>query len=209
MSGQEISSKTEKEKNNCKSFAKELHPEEIWTILTPMTKVIGSRESFIEADDEAAMEFLHIVSDIPVNPEYRKLKYFTHHRYTTRYQHCLNVAWYSYLMSRKMNLDYVSCTRAAMLHDFYLYDRPSDAPVSGRHSDVHPKMALMNARKYFEVNDTMADCIVNHMWPTGGHMPKTPEGLVITLTDKYCASLEWGSHQVMQIPRLFLQLVNG
>ena len=179
-----------------------------FTIFTAMTKVIGSRHTFLEADDELALDFIRIVSDIVQNSEYRKLRNFTHHMYTTRYQHCLNVAWYSYLIARKRHLDYVSIARGAMLHDFYLYDRPSDAPIAGRHSDIHPQIALANAEKYFAVNDIMRDVIENHMWPTGCERPKTEEGFIITLTDKYCATLEWSSHQIMVIPHLIGSAIN-
>lgn len=173
-----------------------------------MTKVIGSRHTFLDADDDLALDFIRIISDILQNSEYQKLKGFTHHMYTTRYQHCLNVAWYSYLIARKRGLDYISMARGAMLHDFYLYNRPSDAPVEGRHSDVHPQIALANAEKYFEVNDIMRDVIGNHMWPTGCSRPKTEEGLIITIADKYCATLEWSSHQIKALPKLIAGALN-
>jgi uncharacterized protein len=173
-----------------------------------MTKVTGSKRTFLEADDEIALDFIRIISDIPQNSEYRQLKNFTHHMYTTRYQHCLNVAWYSYLIARKRNLDYISMARGAMLHDFYLYNRPADAPIEGRHSDVHLQIALANAEKYFEVNDVMHDVIVNHMWPTGCERPKTEEGLIITFTDKYCAAMEWCSHQIMILPKLISSAIS-
>ena len=86
-----------------------------------MTYILGTKQSFRNADDPIAMEFLETVCDIPALPEYQKLKQYRHHYGTTRYQHCLNVAWYTFLWCRNAGLNYRSAARGAMLHDFYLY----------------------------------------------------------------------------------------
>ena len=86
-----------------------------------MTKVLGSKY-FNDISDELCIEFIDDVKDIVCIDEYQKLKNYTHHYYTTRYQHCLNVAWYSFILSHKFHLDARSCARGAMLHDFYLYE---------------------------------------------------------------------------------------
>ena len=61
-----------------------------------------------------------------------------------------------------------------------------------RHTVVHPRYALLNTRLHFETDEVMEDCILYHMWPSGLGKPKTPEGVIICLADKYCASLEIG-----------------
>lgn len=50
------------------------------------------------------------------------MKNFGQHYDTSCYEHCMNVAKYTYLICKKHNLDYISATRAAMLHDLFLYD---------------------------------------------------------------------------------------
>lgn len=165
-----------------------------------MTKVLGSTHSFLDENDDKAIEFINIVADITAVPEYLELRKQKQHHATSRYQHCLNVAWYSYLLAKKAHLDYVSCARGAMLHDFYLYDWHKGTPMPGRHCAVHPKVALMNAEKYFDLNETEKDCILHHMWPNGTSRPKTKEGLIITVADKYCAALEFSSHSAWLIP---------
>ncbi len=167
-----------------------------------MTKILGSTHSFQDADDKKAIEFINIVSDIAAIPEYQEMKHMMQHHATSRYQHCLNVAWYSYLMSKKAHLDYVSCTRGAMLHDFYLYDWHTEVPLPGRHCAVHPRVALMNAEKYFELNPIETDVILHHMWPNGTSRPETEEGMIVQAADKYCAFLEFTSHGVLKIPHL-------
>ena len=165
-----------------------------------MTKIIGSPRTFTDITDEETLEFVDIVSDIVANEDYQKLKNYTHHYSNTRYQHCLNVAWYTYIWCRRANLNYRSAARGAMLHDFYLYDQHKDEqPIPGRHSDIHPQFALANAEKYFDVDPIMRDCIMNHMFPTSLPVPQTKEGLIVTLADKYCASLELGKIPIQLI----------
>ena len=158
-----------------------------------MTKVVGSKRTFTDVTDEEAIEFVDIVSDIVALDEYQKMKNYTHHIGYTRYQHCLNVAWYTYLWCKRSGLNYKSATRGAMLHDFYLYDQhKGEQPIPGRHVEVHPMVALANADKYFEVDEIMYDCITHHMFPSTSIRPVTMEGYIVSIADKYCAGLEVG-----------------
>ena len=151
-----------------------------------------------------------ILRDLESDQHVQQMKNYTQHGKVSTYEHCERVARLSFELNRKLHLHAKVPTliKGAMLHDFYLYDRPSDAPIAGRHSDIHPQIALANAEKYFAVNDVMRDVIENHMWPTGCERPKTEEGFIITLTDKYCAALEWSSHQIMVIPHLIASAMN-
>ncbi len=158
-----------------------------------MMEIIGTKDLFNGADNAEAVEFLETIADIIALPEFLKLKDFRHHYGTTRYQHCLNVAWYSFIWCRKAGLDYRSAARGAMLHDFFLYDYHTDQPISGSHAEVHPLVALSNTMKHFDTNEVMIDCIVNHMWPVSSQRPLTPEGIIVSAADKYCAGLEFSS----------------
>ncbi len=165
-----------------------------------MTRILGSKRTFTDIGDEETIEFVQMVSDIIALDEYQKLKQYTHHFTTTRYQHCLNVAWYTYQWCKKAGLNCRSAVRGAMLHDFFLYDhRRGGQPVPGRHSEIHPMAALANARRYFEVDDIMYDCIANHMFPSSSVPPQTKEGMIVSLADKYCASMELGSGPVNRV----------
>ena len=56
---------------------------------------------------------------------------------------------------------------------------------------THQKRALMNAEKFFDLNSIERDIIINHMWPvTLFSVPRTKEGWISTLADKYCGSFE-------------------
>ena len=102
-------------------------------------------------------EFLNIIKDIIENDEVKKMKNYRQHAATSCYEHCYNASHYCYLLCKKFNLDYKSCARAAMLHDFYLYDwRVKD--VSHKwHAFTHPKKALDKSLSIFTLNDKETD----------------------------------------------------
>ena len=174
-----------------------------------MTKVLCSTHDFEDADDLEAAEFQAIISDILSIPEFRKLKAYTHHHSTTRYQHCMNVAWYTYLWCRRFHLNYVSATRGALLHDFFLYEWKYEQPIPGRHSEIHPLIALTNATKYVEIDEVMRDCILHHMWPLAQDRPETREGMIVQAADKYCASIELGTKPYFYMKPRVLHLLHA
>jgi len=138
-------------------------------------------------------EFINIVKDIYENANVLELKNYIQHVYSSRYEHCSQVALLTYVVCKKMKLDYVSATRGAMLHDFYFYDynNRKDAPKHF-HLFKHPRISLENALKYFNLNVLERDVILNHMWPVTIRFPKHLETYIVTFIDKYCAVKEWG-----------------
>lgn len=137
-------------------------------------------------------EFKNIIRDIAQNPNLLALREHIQHAISSRYSHCLSVAFYTYVICKKLNLDYVSAARGAMLHDFYFYDW-RNKNVEGQkkfHAFRHPKIALTNACDIFELNNLEKDIIVKHMWPLTLKFPKYRESLIVTFVDKYCATSE-------------------
>ena len=133
-------------------------------------------------------EFVEIIKDLMTNETVQKMKDYKQHYDTSCFEHCRNVAYYSYLICRKYNLDYVSVARAGMLHDLFLYDwRQRQDGRKGLHAFTHPKTALENASKLFSLNEKECYIILKHMWPLTIKFPKYKESYVITLVDKYCA----------------------
>lgn len=144
-------------------------------------------------DIETDKEYLDMVLDILVHDEFLKLHQMTHHYVTTRYNHCLFVSYMSYLVGKKMHLDTRALARAGLLHDFFLESREDIVQLGqGSHNAVHPRIALKNAEKYFELNDLEKDIILKHMFlctPVSG-MPKYRESWLVSAIDKYCAIYE-------------------
>lgn len=139
-------------------------------------------------------EYLDTVNDILQNREFLKLRNYFHHN-SSIYEHVLRVSYFSFNLCKKLGLDYVSAARGALLHDFFLYDwRSSDfsSPEKKRlHGFRHPKTALANAQKQFEVNEVEKDIILRHMWPLTIIPPRFRESFVVTFVDKYISSQEF------------------
>lgn len=138
-------------------------------------------------------DFIRITKDLLTNEKVKEMKKYRQHYDISTYEHCLNVAYISYRICKKLNWDYKSMARAAMLHDLFLYDwRKSKEKLhlDGYHAFVHPKIALQNALKVCDLNDIEKDIIIKHMWPVTLALPRYKETYIITLIDKYSAICE-------------------
>lgn len=132
--------------------------------------------------------FISIISDMIENNTVKQMNDFKQHYETTCFEHCLVASYYCYLLCKKFNLDYISCSRAAMVHDLFLYDwRKRQNARKGLHAFTHPQTAYDNASKLFDLNEKEKDIIVKHMWPVTLALPKYKESYILTLVDKYCA----------------------
>ncbi len=138
-------------------------------------------------------EFLEIAQPIIVHESYIKMKYIKHHNESV-YEHCMDTAYMSYRISKRMGMDYVATTRGCLLHDFYLYKfkkgkgvRFFSAPLF--HARNHPLIALENAGKHFVLNQKERDIIKNHMFPIG--VPRSGEAWIVTFVDKFLAVCEY------------------
>lgn len=156
-------------------------------------------EDLIKKDNE----FNDIIHPLIENKTVQEMKNFRQHYETTCFDHCLTAAYYCYCICKKYHLDYKSATRAAMLHDLFLYDwRKKQPGQKGLHAFTHGKTACENACKLFDLNDKEKDIIIKHMWPITIAFPKSFEGFVLTFVDKYCAMSE--SFEILK-SRLFMK----
>lgn len=136
-------------------------------------------------------EFESIIEDLVSNSTVQKMKNYKQHYDTSCFEHCKNVAYYSYLICKKYNLDYKAVARAGMLHDLFLYDwRKREDGRKGLHAYTHPRTALENAKKLFSLTKKEEDIILKHMWPVTFCLPRYKESFIITFVDKYCAIQE-------------------
>lgn len=106
------------------------------------------------------------------------------------YHHCLYVSFVSYCMAKRMELDYKTAARGAMLHDLYLQKWDETNIGLFRRLLLHPKMALNNA-KALGISEKEQDIIVHHMWPLTPALPKSKEAFIVSIADKICASVEF------------------
>ena len=58
------------------------------------------------------------------------------------------------------------------------------------HGRIHPKIALFNARKDYDINELEADIIARHMFPLTFTPPKYKESIIVCLVDKVLSTYE-------------------
>jgi uncharacterized protein len=138
--------------------------------------------------------FMEVARPILEHSVYQQMKEIKHHSGSV-FDHCVDVAYNSYLIGKKLGLDCRSIIRGGLLHDFYLYkyrrrENHSVWAEGFRHSRLHPRVALYNAAALFELNSTERDIIAHHMFPVG--WPRSREAWVVTLMDKFSAAAEYG-----------------
>ena len=132
--------------------------------------------------------FDSIVKEMLSNSKFMRLAYESHHG-MTRLDHSLNVARKVYHYAIKFKLDYISATRAAIMHADFISNHGLIQGV------VHPDIALANARGEFEVNDKEANMIESHMFPLSITLPRSKEAWLLTIVDKIQAIIEYATYK--------------
>lgn len=117
------------------------------------------------------------------------------HGSVTTFSHSIRVACLAVWMADRSHLwyrvDLHSLIRAALLHDYFLYDwHDWDDGRHCLHGFTHGHAALRNALKDFTLNDIERDSIAKHMFPMTPVPPRYLEGYLVTLADKCAATME-------------------
>lgn len=134
------------------------------------------------------ISFDNIAEDIIKTNKFNQLKKESHHG-LTRYIHVMRVSKFTYKISKFLHMDYVSATRAALLHDYYTSNDFDDI-TEVKKLNIHPMVASKNASKDFELNEIEINAIEAHMFPMGKTLPKYKESWVLTAVDKTVAMYE-------------------
>lgn len=119
-------------------------------------------------------------------------KDYIQHGRTSVYRHCIAVAYISCMIAAKLNLvvEIHQLIRGALLHDYFLYDWHEHDSSHRLHGFTHPKKALRNAVRDFNLSETERDIIKKHMFPLTIVPPAKKESWIVTAADKYCAIRE-------------------
>ena len=155
-----------------------------------MKRAIWSKVYLDEKNKELAELFYDCVKDLAEHKMVKEMDNFSQHVGTSRLQHSINVAYYSFLICRKLGLDYRSAARAGILHDLFLYDWREVSKSARVHIKDHPRAALENAGQITKLNEREADAIVNHMWPLTPAPPRFKESYIVSFVDTFCAMAE-------------------
>ena len=143
------------------------------------------REEWVDREEYEKDEvYMSCVRDILEHPVFQSMDQFIQHGNTTTKTHCIQVSYLSYCICRKHSMDYRAAARAGLLHDLFLYDWHTEK--NHIHGYTHPRVAMNNAVKYFDITPKEQNMILRHMWPLTPVPPKSREGMVIVYADKFC-----------------------
>jgi uncharacterized protein len=120
-------------------------------------------------------------------------KGFTQHSDMSVFQHCAHVAYVSCVICVKLRLDvsWDELIRAALLHDYFLYDWHEKNAYHNLHGYTHAKRAMENARRDFKISSKEAEIIYCHMFPLNiSRVPKSREARIVCVADKMVAGSE-------------------
>ncbi len=146
-------------------------------------------------DEKRDKDFFDCVSDYYFTDEFQSMRPYIQHGNINRIQHINSVAYMSYRIAKRLELDYYRTARGALLHDLFYYDWHDPDPSHRLHGYFHPGFALKNARLLSEKNNLPLsgleeNIIKRHMWPLTPTPPKYKESWIVCLSDKYCAHQE-------------------
>ena len=136
------------------------------------------------------IEYNNIIEDILKNDKFKQIDNCRHHG-ITRMEHSLRVSYYSYILSKKLKLNYQAVARAGLLHDFFINE-----DLKGKKSKLsmffHPYKSLENSEIFFNLNDIEKDIIITHMFPALPHkIPKYLESWLVNIVDTTVATYEF------------------
>ena len=137
--------------------------------------------------------FFDIVGDLYFSDEVQSLAKYEQHLDINRLQHITGVAFLTYVICKRLGLNYRSAARGATMHDLFYYDwRDGETGKWHRlHGYKHPRYACLNAKELAADSDMITlNCIKRHMWPLTFIPPRYAEGYIVSFADKYCATRE-------------------
>lgn len=137
--------------------------------------------------------FFDAVGDLYFSDEVQSLSKYEQHLDINRLQHITGVAYLTYVICKRLGLNYISAARGATMHDLFYYDWRDGKTGKWHklHGYKHPHYALLNAKELSGSGDKIAlNCVVRHMWPLTVVPPRYFEGFIVSFADKYCATRE-------------------
>ena len=128
-------------------------------------------------------EYIELVKDILDIDEFKELKNYKHHG-GNRLDHCIRVSYRSYKITKKLKMRYKETARAGLLHDFFLVNNQAIKFTTRlKVLVIHPRIAVENSKKYFEISKLEENIIHSHMFPINLTLPRSIESIIVNLVD--------------------------
>lgn len=138
--------------------------------------------------------FDSLAAPILASGKLEPLRQYIQHGTCTCYDHVMAVAKTALSMAMHLPFRFKKdqLVRGALLHDYFLYDWHT-VKLDKLHGFAHPKIALENARREFDLTPIEENIIVRHMFPLTPVPPRYRESILVMLADKHCANKEFFS----------------
>ncbi|AOT72885.1 hypothetical protein [Geosporobacter ferrireducens] len=153
-------------------------------------------------------EFNKAIADLLDSPLVQSMdKLEQHSKSATLLDHLVYTSYISYIVCKRLGLNENAAARGALLHDFRIKDIKSFIYSIFTHS----KLALKEANTHFHLTELEQDIIKKHMWPATPFLfPKYKESFIVSLVDKYCATMEFlGLYKKTKTTRKLSNLVQA
>ena len=119
---------------------------------------------------------------------------YPQHGSTSCLMHCIGVAYMCIKLTHALpftRFEKKEMVRAALLHDYFLYDWHDPQSHELPHAGNHASVALRNASELLELTEREKNMIESHMFPISfSKYPKYRESVVLIVSDKICALYE-------------------
>jgi uncharacterized protein len=129
--------------------------------------------------------------------EYKAAYNQIHHKVSTVGDHSFYVACASLAMCNILDKFGIYTHKkemvlAALCHDLGIIGRYEKYSSPMQTLNEHPIDSVEVSRELLgnDANELTDDIIAHHMWPAKSGMPRSLEGFIITVADKYCAIME-------------------
>lgn len=136
--------------------------------------------------------FLIVANELLQHERVLQMQRYIQHGSVTCLEHSFVVAYYSFSLMKKMRLkcNERALIRGALLHDYFLYDWHDNEKWHRLHGFKHPRFALHNAIRDFQIDELEAEIIKKHMWPLTVIPPTKKEAWIVTMVDKTSSMIE-------------------
>ncbi|MBP1737232.1 MAG: family hydrolase, diverged [Oscillospiraceae bacterium] len=151
-----------------------------------ITKVIYSMSYLLNYES-----YVGCVSELLKSQTVQSMRRHHHHCDISCYEHSVFVSYVAFRMARRLKCDYQAAARGGLLHDLYLYDPDDKSAHPGYQCFDHPVAAWKNAKELCDdLTPKEENIILSHMWPMARHRPHSREAVLVSLADKFCATVE-------------------